>query len=128
MGWKEKGRYVRKGERAILLCTPVTRKRKGNDDVRTDASDDGKPETFTRFVYRPNWFVRTKPVGDLKGQHPLVKTRAVATPTISHLVWRNAFSNARPEPVFRCFSNRTAVGVSAKCTVTRIRQGRCLEV
>ena len=58
MGWKEKGRYVRKGEKAITLCQPVTTKRKGKDDQPiTDASDDRKPETFTRFIYRPNWFV-----------------------------------------------------------------------
>ena len=58
MGWKDKGRYVRKGEKAIVLCMPITGKRKAKDDQPvTDASDDGKPETFTRFVYRPNWFV-----------------------------------------------------------------------
>ena len=44
---------MRKGERAILLCMPVTRKRKGNDDVRTDASDDGKPETFAPIRLPP---------------------------------------------------------------------------
>ena len=27
MGWKDKGRYVRKGERAIVLCMPITAKR-----------------------------------------------------------------------------------------------------
>jgi hypothetical protein len=55
MGWKDKGRYVRKGEKAIVLCMPVTCKRKSTDDQPAD--DDAKPETFTRFVYRPNWFV-----------------------------------------------------------------------
>jgi hypothetical protein len=58
MGWKDKGRYVRKGEKAIVLCMPITAKRKGKDDRPVnDASDDSKPETFTRFVFRPNWFV-----------------------------------------------------------------------
>lgn len=58
MGWKDKGRYVRKGEKAIVLCMPITAKRKAKDDQPiTDASDDSKPETFTRFVFRPNWFV-----------------------------------------------------------------------
>src|SRR6266576_1833498 len=50
MGWKDKGRYVRKGERAIVLCMPVTCKRKGKDDRPTDRDgEEGKPETFTRF-------------------------------------------------------------------------------
>jgi len=52
MGWKEKGRYVRKGEKALTLCMPVTVKRKADD---VDADD--QPEMFTRFVYRPHWFV-----------------------------------------------------------------------
>ena len=50
--WKELGRYVRKGEKAITLCQPVTVK-------RTVESDEGPSEdvAFTRFVYRPHWFV-----------------------------------------------------------------------
>src|SRR5262245_36175956 len=27
LGWKDKGRYVRKGEKALTLCQPVTLKR-----------------------------------------------------------------------------------------------------
>jgi hypothetical protein len=63
VGWKDKGRYARKGERAIVLCMPVTCKRKPTDDRPTDANDDGKRETFTRFVYRPNWFVLSQTEG-----------------------------------------------------------------
>jgi hypothetical protein len=53
-GWKEKNRYVRKGERALVLCMPVTVKAK-------DAAGDD--ETFTRFIYRPRWFVLTQTEG-----------------------------------------------------------------
>jgi antirestriction protein ArdC len=63
MGWKDKGRYVRKGEKAIVLCMPVTCKRRATDDQVVDASNDDKPETFTRFVYRPNWFVLSQTEG-----------------------------------------------------------------
>jgi hypothetical protein len=59
MGWKEKGRHVRKGERAILLCMPVTCKR---PIEQTNGTED--EATFTRFVYRPNWFV----LGQTDGQ------------------------------------------------------------
>jgi antirestriction protein ArdC len=47
MGWKEKGRYVRKGEKAITLCRPVTVK-------RTTTADDGTEDTTaaTWFVYK----------------------------------------------------------------------------
>jgi hypothetical protein len=59
MGWKDKGRYVRKGEKAIVLCMPVTNKRKADPD--DPEADD---VTFTRFVYRPNWFVLAQTDGD----------------------------------------------------------------
>jgi hypothetical protein len=57
MRWKEKGRYVRKGEKAIVLCMPVTCKRRTENPSVSDDGGDDKPDTFTRFVYRPNWFV-----------------------------------------------------------------------
>jgi hypothetical protein len=62
MGWKEKGRYVRKGEKAITLCMPVTCKRKG-DDAGPDDEQGKNAATFTRFVYRPNWFVLSQTDG-----------------------------------------------------------------
>jgi antirestriction protein ArdC len=52
--WKELGRYVRKGEKAITLCQPVTIKRSADAGAADDAS---QREVFTRFVYRPHWFV-----------------------------------------------------------------------
>jgi hypothetical protein len=51
--WLALGRQVRKGERAISLCLPVTIKR--TTSPTEDGADD--PQVFTRFVYRPNWFV-----------------------------------------------------------------------
>src|SRR5206468_4066133 len=47
VGWKTKNRYVRKGEKAITLCMPVTIRRKSEE-----RTDDDQPEVFTRFVYR----------------------------------------------------------------------------
>jgi hypothetical protein len=53
-GWKEKGRFVRKGEKALTLCMPVTIRGKG---------EAGDEETFTRFIYRPRWFVLSQTEG-----------------------------------------------------------------
>ena len=53
MGWKDKGRSVRKGEKAIALCMPVTCKRKGEPTPAGETED----ATYTRFVFRNNWFV-----------------------------------------------------------------------
>jgi hypothetical protein len=50
--WKELGRYVRKGEKAITLCQPVTVKY----TTQTDNGSD-EIELWTRFTYRPRWFV-----------------------------------------------------------------------
>src|SRR5215211_1352664 len=53
--WKELGRHVRRGEKALTLCMPVTVK-------RTERDQDGAEEesAFTRFIYRPRWFVLTQ--------------------------------------------------------------------
>jgi antirestriction protein ArdC len=48
--WKDKGRYVKKGEKALMLCMPVTRK---NED----------DETYTSFIYRNRWFVLSQTEG-----------------------------------------------------------------
>ena len=65
MGWKDKGRYVRKGEKAIRLCMPVTCKRKSTTDKHANRENDADQQaaTFTRFVYRPNWFVLAQTEG-----------------------------------------------------------------
>lgn len=54
-GWKEKGRFVRRGERALTLCMPVTVK--GEDE-------SGDEARFTRFIYRPRWFVLAQTEGE----------------------------------------------------------------
>jgi antirestriction protein ArdC len=55
MRWKELGRHVKKGEKALTLCMPVTVKR------RTEGEDD--PEVFTRFIYKNHWFVLAQTEG-----------------------------------------------------------------
>jgi antirestriction protein ArdC len=56
--WKELGRHVRRGERAITLCQPVTVKRPADATDDTDEAD-----VFIRFVYRPHWFVLAQTEG-----------------------------------------------------------------
>ena len=55
--WKERGRHVVKGAKALTLCMPVTCKRK----AETEGEDDA---TFTRFVFRRNWFVMAQTEGE----------------------------------------------------------------
>jgi antirestriction protein ArdC len=56
-GWKDKARYVRKGEKALTLCQPVTAKR----TLQTDEGDE--EHCFTRFIFRPHWFVLAQTEG-----------------------------------------------------------------
>jgi hypothetical protein len=56
-GWKAKGRYVQKGQKAITLCMPITCRR------TPDSADPDEAQTFTRFIYRPRWFVLAQTEG-----------------------------------------------------------------
>jgi N-terminal domain of anti-restriction factor ArdC len=60
--WKEVGRHVKRGEKAIELCMPVTSKR----TVTEQAEDGTSVETdivFKRFVFRRNWFMLSQTDG-----------------------------------------------------------------
>jgi hypothetical protein len=73
--WKELGRHVRRGEKALTLCMPLTVK-------RTDRDQDGTEQetAFTTFVCRPRWFVLAQTEGqDLAPMLPATwdKSRAL---------------------------------------------------
>jgi antirestriction protein ArdC len=56
-GWLDKGRHVRKGEKAIWLCMPLTRKKTNGDT--------GEDELYiTAFVWKPRWFVLAQTEGE----------------------------------------------------------------
>jgi antirestriction protein ArdC len=65
MGWKEKGRYVKKGEKAITLCMPVTVKH------RRELEEGEDVEVFIRFIYRPNWFVLAQTDAEALAEHSI---------------------------------------------------------
>ncbi len=56
--WKQKGRHVKRGERALWLWMPLACK-------RTVTQDDGTEETeiVTRFALKPHWFVYAQTAG-----------------------------------------------------------------
>ena len=59
MAWKEKGRSVKKGSKAIELCMPVAKK------VAKENKETGEAEelTFQRFLWKRNWFVLSQTEG-----------------------------------------------------------------
>src|SRR5262245_55023662 len=70
--WKELGRHVNPGEKAITLCMPVTCKRtikeQGPDGIETDSE-----VAFKRFVFKRNWFMLAQTDG-AEYQAPAIPT------------------------------------------------------
>jgi antirestriction protein ArdC len=60
--WRALGRQVRKGEKAIELCQPVTCKRR--DEATTADAPEQDAQTFTRFIYRRHWFTLAQTDGE----------------------------------------------------------------
>ena len=60
--WKELGRYVKRGEKAIELCMPVTSKRTAKEQ-QPDGSETESEVVFKRFVFRRNWFMLSQTDG-----------------------------------------------------------------
>jgi antirestriction protein ArdC len=72
-GWLDLGRHVRKGQKAITLCMPVTVRRKLKDEpakmplghgIGTDQQTSGGGKvSITVFTYKPHWFVLSQTDG-----------------------------------------------------------------
>jgi antirestriction protein ArdC len=54
--WKELGRHVKRGEKALTLCMPVTCKRTVTEQA-PDGTETDSEVTFKRFVFKRNWFM-----------------------------------------------------------------------
>jgi antirestriction protein ArdC len=59
-GWLKLGRYVKKGERALTLCMPVSAKQKR---IGPETKQE-EEHVLTYFVFRPFWFALCQTVGD----------------------------------------------------------------
>ncbi len=64
--WKELGRQVKKGEKAISLCMPVTVKRK-----ETDQTGNETESSYQFFVLKNHWFVLSQTEGQEYTPEPL---------------------------------------------------------
>lgn len=109
LGWKELGRHVKRGEKALTLCMPVTVKSSPRADVSTvhekasmplpDDEDGNRPvRSRTRFVYRPHWFVLSQTEG--KEYQPAElptwsETRALDAMGIERVAFHHTDGNAQ---------------------------------
>jgi len=69
--WREKGRFAKKGEKAISLFMPISMKRRAGKDAPANSAESGEAGaagegggTFNMFMLRPNWFSLNQTEGD----------------------------------------------------------------
>ncbi len=102
-GWLDLGRHVKKGEKAITLCMPVTVKAKRKCTVSStekstaDDSEDA-PTSITIFVYKPHWFVLCQTDGDSYVPTELPdwsETRCLETLKIERVEFRHPDGNCQ---------------------------------
>src|SRR5437867_2400423 len=95
--WKELGRHVRKGEKALTLCMPVSCKSK--QTIKADDGSEREQEScFTRFVYRDNWFVLAQTEGAEYKPEPLPEweeSRALAALAIERTAFDDLDGNTQ---------------------------------
>lgn len=60
--WLDKGRHVTRGEKALYLCTPRTRKLSQVNDQLDNSEEE--EITITRFSWEPRWFVLSQTEGE----------------------------------------------------------------
>jgi hypothetical protein len=100
-GWLECCRHVKKGERALTLCMPVTGSRKKTEPA--DASPDKESTTvtevtYTRFVYRARWFVLAQTEGENYRPPPLPdwdEARALSSLKVEHVSFAHPDGNCQ---------------------------------
>lgn len=63
--WQTLGRVVKRGEKALTLCMPLTRKRR--DDESRESEAPSHEQTYTTFVHRARWFVVSQTFGSELG-------------------------------------------------------------
>jgi antirestriction protein ArdC len=63
--WKELGRHVRKGEKALTLCMPVSIKTPKKPQVEGDADQKAQQsnQIITHFFYKAHWFALSQTDG-----------------------------------------------------------------
>jgi N-terminal domain of anti-restriction factor ArdC len=62
-GWQALGRSVKRGERALILCMPITRKCR-DEEAESNGDDANGERTFTSFMHKARWFVISQTVGE----------------------------------------------------------------
>jgi antirestriction protein ArdC len=100
-GWLKHGRHVRKGEKAITLCMPVIVKCKRETDETADDICQAQPAPaaqFTRFLFKPHWFVLCQTEGDTFTPLPIPQWEertALAALCVERVAFNNTNGNVQ---------------------------------
>ncbi len=126
--WQTLGRVVKRGEKALTLCMPLTRKRR-NDE--SDESNEPKQEqTFTTFVHKARWFVVSQTYGTELGPITIPEwdaERALKTLCIERITFDKIDGNCQGFARLCCRQhNRAYVAKSVmwRRVVLRCKDGR----
>ena len=95
--WKELGRFVKKGQKALTLCMPLTCTR--TKTVKKDDGTDQEEEfSFTHFTYKAHWFVLAQTEG-AEYQPPAIpewnEERALAALDIQRVAFEDLDGNTQ---------------------------------
>jgi antirestriction protein ArdC len=94
--WQALGRYVKRGERALTLCMPITRKRRDEESNTNDETDGER--TYTSFVHRARWFVISQTEGQELAATPIPQwdaEQALATLNIERIDFDSTDGNCQ---------------------------------
>ena len=119
--WKELGRHVKRGEKAIELCMPVTVKRTVTEQG-TDGNETQTEIAFKRFVYKRNWFMLSQTDG-AEYQLPAIpawdRARALQTLNVEEIPFEMLNGNCQGYA-----KGRQRIPSSVATSITR-RMARC---
>src|SRR5437899_2680064 len=116
--WKELGRHVKRGEKAIELCMPIMMKRTVKEES-TDGADVETEITFKRFVFRRNWF-RLSQTDGAEYQMPAIpawdRTRALQTLNVEEIPFEMLNGNCQGYAKCRQIAINPVAQMPAKTT------------
>jgi len=116
--WKELGRHVKRGEKAIELCMPVTCKRTVTEQG-TDGTETETEITFKRFVFRRNWFMLSQTEG-AEYQMPAIsawdRERALQTLNVKEIPFEMTNGNCQGYATGRQIAINPVAQMPAKTT------------
>jgi antirestriction protein ArdC len=116
--WKELGRHVKRGEKAVVLCMPVTCKRTVKEQSE-DGNEADREITFKRFVFRRNWFMLSQTDG-AEFQMPTIpawdRARALAALKVEEISFEMMNGNCQGYAKGRQISVNPVAQMPAKTT------------